>query len=186
MKRLFLALICTAVCILPALGQDSPVLTPTGLEEFQVGKTAPSKSAFPGLTTKKVEVVEWEEGEKYENTYLKFFLNGRYLGKAFLVDGKVIREITIVDSAVRYEGGFAVGSTWDEVQRVFPRVELNYTYISEGIYASSEAVPGLQVRFSPADYVGSGPLVGEWKKLNESDLKASSKATMLRLFSTGK
>ena len=100
-----------------SLAEDAPSLTSEGLETYKLGQVAPASSDFVGLTTKRVEKVEYAEGEAYRNVYLKFFLHGHYLGRAHLnADGR-IHELDIVSSKVRYEGGFAVGDDLESVAR---------------------------------------------------------------------
>ncbi len=181
MKRFGLLILFLSLS-LSALAQDPPVLTLEGLEEFKIGQKPPASSALEGFTFQRLESVEMQEGTEYRVEHLKFYQDGRYLGKARLDDSGEIDEIMIVDPLVRYEGGFAVGSTWDEIQRVFPRVELHYTYVMGKIMAESPPNPGFQVLFETSEYAGKGRLDGEYQKLAESDLKGDAKATILRLF----
>ena len=167
--------------LLPGAAQDLPVLSPDGLEEFKLGATPPKESQFEGLTAQKIETTEWQEGEEYKLTLLKFYLNGHYLGKGRLEEGK-LAEIPVVGPKVRYEGGFAVGSTWDEIQRVFPGPQLHFTYVSDRLFAASEYQDGVQVNFSKEDYVGSEELRGEFQNLKEEALKPEAKATSIRVY----
>lgn len=181
MKRLLLLLLFTSLS-LTALAQDNPVLSLDGLEEFKLGQKPPTNSQFEGLTFQRNETTEMAEGEEYRMVTLKFYLNGHYLGKARLDDEGRIDEFRIVDPLVRYEGGFAVGSTWDEIQRVFPRVELHYTYVMDKILAESPPNPGFQVLFETSQYSGKSKLEGEFQQLSENDLKAEAPAEALRLY----
>lgn len=174
------------LCHLPIWAQsqgEPPCLSVEGLEDFRLGQKPPIRSSFPGLSALQVETLERREGEVYRHQDLKFFHYGHYLGKGRLHQG-VLEEITLVDPRVRYHGGFAVGSSWDEVQRVFPRVQLHYTYVMDVIFADSPQVPGLQVHFAPRDYVGKRPLEGELTDLPEQSLPAHARVRALRLFLT--
>lgn len=176
-----LTLLLCLITLLPGAAQDLPVLSPEGLEEFKLGATPPTESQFEGLTAQKVETTEWQEGEEYKLTLLKFYLNGHYLGKGRLEEGK-LAEITVEDPKVRYEGGFAVGSSWDEIQRVFPGPQLHYTYITDRLFASSEYQDGVQINFSKDDYVGPEDLRWEFQSLKEETLKPGAKATSIRIY----
>lgn len=180
MKFVLTSLLCF-MALLPALAQDLPVLSPDGLEEFKLGAVPPEESAFDGLTAQRVETTEWQEGEEYKITLLKFYLNGHYLGKGRLEEGN-LAEITVVDPKVRYEGGFAVGSSWDEIQRVFPGPTLHYTYVTDRLFAASEYQDGVQVNFSKDDYIGSEDLRWELQSLPETTLKPEAEATSIRVY----
>ena len=180
MKCVLTFLLCF-MTLLPALAQDPPVLTPDGLEEFKLGAAPPEQSTFDGLTAQRVETTEWQEGEEYRITLLKFYLNGHYLGKGRLEEGK-LAEVIVVDPKVRYEGGFAVGSSWDEIQRVFPGPQLHYTYVTDRLFADSEYQDGVQVNFSKDDYVGSEELRWEFQNLKEDALKPEARATSIRVY----
>ena len=180
MKLVITLLLCLFL-LTPCAAQDLPLLSPDGLEEFKLGEKPPEKSEFEGLTTQIVETTEWEEGEEYHLTYLKFYLDGHYLGKGRIDEGK-LAEITIVDPKVRYEGGFAVGSSWDEIQRVFPGPQLHYTYVTDRLFAESEYQSGVQIDFSKEDYVGTEELRWELQKLKEDTLDADAPAKSIRIY----
>ena len=169
----------------PVVGQEFPLLTPTGLEDFKVGQRPPAQSSFAGLTTLRQELTEWEEGEAYRNVYLKLFQDGHYLGKARLNKQGVIDEIVIVDPRARYEGGFAVGSTWRDVQRVFPQVGLAHSYLVGAVIASSPQVPGLQAYLEDKYPPEGGRPAAEWAELDESAIPPDARVQSLRLFYTG-
>lgn len=168
--------------VLPSFAEDSPTLTGKGLEEYQMGKPAPSESDFPGLTHLRVQQSSQEEGETVVTTYLKLFLQGRYLGKARLDAEGLVDELTIISPEVRHAAGYSVGQTWDSVARVFPMGKLYYTYISDWLFVESEAVGHLQLHFDKSDYQGSSTLDGELQELHENDLSDEAQLKSIRLY----
>lgn len=179
--RTTVSILISLFLFLPSLAEDAPLLTPKGLEAYKLGSPPPDDSGFPGLTAQRVQTKEMQEGEVYEVSWLKFYQDGHYLGKAMLQEGKLY-EIVIVDAKVRYEGGFAVGSTWDEIQRVFPGPQLHFTYVSDRLFADSEYQEGVQVNFAKEDYVGTEELRWEFQNLKDDALKANAEAQSIRIF----
>lgn len=172
-----------ALLSLPALAQEVPTLHQDGLENYKMGKTPPAKSEFPGLTHTTVVKTESAEGETYKTTYLKFFLQGEYLGKARLDDQGKIDEIVVVSPKVGHDNGYRVGQEYLEAARSFPMGEVIYTYVSDSLFTSSPQLEGLQLFLDKKDYRGKAALEGEYQKIDESDLAASAKITKMRLFS---
>ena len=167
---------------LPVLAQDKPSLTGQGLEDYRIGAKAPAKSNFPGLTHLEQTLKIQEEGETIITKYLKFFQNGRYLGKARLDSRGIIDELRIVSPEVRHEAGYAVGDAWSQVARVFPMGKLYYTYVSDWLFIESKSVGHLQLHFDKKDYRGKKELRFELQELDENDLSNEAKLRWIRIY----
>jgi hypothetical protein len=161
---------------------EYPVLTMSGLEDFQLGQAVPINSSFPGLTTKRYQEDDWEDGRTVKRSYLKMFQNGYYFGKATLDKEGRLLELEIVDWRVTYERKFAAGSTWKHVQAQLPDVKLHYGYELDALVAESPDLQGLQVHFDTEAYRVPSKLKGEFPPLLPAELTSGAKATKLRLF----
>lgn len=187
-----IAVLLTALCLASAQATEQPktpperpvypVLTMRGLEDLRLGAVVPNASTFPGLTFKKFQEDDWEEGKRVTRTTLKLYQDGFYLGRALVDNEGRLAELEFVDWRVVYEAEFAPGSSWQQVRSRLGDAKLHYAYHLDALVAESPDLPGLQVHFATEDYRAKGKLQGEFTPLNIAELPASSKAKKLRLF----
>ncbi|MGE0491063.1 MAG: hypothetical protein AB7S38_17785 [Vulcanimicrobiota bacterium] len=182
MSKLRTLLILLLLAWLPVLAQDEPNLTKDGLEDFYLGQLPPESSRNPALSYQRFLRKQTREGSPEEIAYLDISFQHHVIAQAILDPDGTIREIVVSAPGVYHEHGFAVGLTWEDVQRVTPNAEVFYTYVSDRIVVDHVDEGNTQLLFTKSDYIGSRRLEGEHQKLGLDDIRPRAVVRSMRTF----
>ncbi len=97
---------------------------------------------------------------------------------------KNIGEITIFDPSYKNVKGAGIGTSISEFAKIYPDMEIGYTYVSDRFIVQSSKEKFVQFELNPKDYIGNKETLttSDWIVLAEKNFIKTAKIKSVRIY----